>query len=367
MGAEESRAKAANEERPGCRSGCCRVEVSQAAARPRELPATGAQKLSHGGHRLLQEPFAGSLAQHLPTLLRTEEEAKALFAPLQGTDKVSPQGWKGFFCGAAMGPGLILLEALLVLMGLSLVPGAERRLKTPAARFLYQGKAECRLANGTRGEVRFLLRYIYDRQEIARFDSRRGTFEAVTELGRPDADYWNSQPGILDYKRGEVERFCRHNYGIYEHFLTTRKVQPTVKISPTKAEPLSHHTLLICTAAGYYPSEIKIKWLKNGQEQTEGVGYSDALQNGDWTFQNQVMLETVPERGDIYACQVEHSSREEPITVQWEPQTSDSAKSKVWTGVVGAVLGVVFVAVGLALYLKSGKATPLPPATALIR
>ncbi|XP_054833564.1 H-2 class II histocompatibility antigen, E-S beta chain-like isoform X3 [Eublepharis macularius] len=266
-----------------------------------------------------------------------------------------------------MGPGLILLEALLVLMGLSLVPGAERRLKTPAARFLYQGKAECRFANGTRGEVRFLQRYIYGRQELVRFDSRRGTFEAVTELGRPDADAWNSQKESLDLLRGEVERFCRHNYAVLEPGPAIgRKVQPTVKISPTKAEPLSHHTLLICTAAGYYPSEIKIKWLKNGQEQTEGVGYADELQNGDWTFQNQVMLETVPEQGDIYACQVEHSSREEPIAVQWEPQTSDSAKSKVWTGVVGAVLGVVFVAVGLALYLKSGKATPLPPATALI-
>ncbi|XP_054832757.1 H-2 class II histocompatibility antigen, E-S beta chain-like, partial [Eublepharis macularius] len=236
-----------------------------------------------------------------------------------------------------------------------------------SARFLHQGKLECRFANGTRGQVRYLQRYIYDRQEFARFDSRRGTYEAVTELGRPDAAYLNSQKEVLDYLRGEVDRLCRHNYAVLEPGPAIgRKVQPTVKISPTKAEPLSHHSLLICTAAGYYPSEIKIKWLKNGQEQTEGVGYSEELQNGDWTFQNQVMLETVPERGDIYACQVEHSSREEPITVQWEPQTSDSAKSKVWTGVVGAVLGLVFVAVGLALYLKSGKATPLPPATALI-
>ncbi|XP_054833589.1 H-2 class II histocompatibility antigen, E-S beta chain-like [Eublepharis macularius] len=266
-----------------------------------------------------------------------------------------------------MGPGLILLEALLVLMGLSLVPGAERRLKTPAAQFLLQMKSECRFANGTAGEVRFLERHFYDRQETLRFDSRRGTYEALTELGRPEADDWNSQKELLDDRRGEVERFCRHNYETAQGGqMVGRKVQPLVKISPTKAEPLSHHTLLICTAAGYYPSEIKIKWLKNGQEQTEGVGYADELQNGDWTFQNQVMLETVPEQGDIYACQVEHSSREEPIAVQWEPQTSDSAKSKVWTGVVGAVLGVVFVAVGLALYLKSGKATPLPPATALI-
>ncbi|XP_054833563.1 H-2 class II histocompatibility antigen, E-S beta chain-like isoform X2 [Eublepharis macularius] len=265
-----------------------------------------------------------------------------------------------------MGPGLILLEALLVLMGLSLVPGAERRLKTPAAHFLYQFKTECRFANGTRGEVRFLDRHFYDRQEFVRFDSRRGTFEAVTGLGRPVAAYWNSQKEWMDYKRGEVDRYCRHNYGIYEGFFRTRKAQPTVKISFTKAEPQSHHSLLICTATGYYPSGVNFKWLKNGQEQTEGVGYAEELQNGDWTFQNQVMLETVAERGDVYTCQVEHRSVEEPITVQWEPQRSDSANSKLWTGAMGGLLGVVLGVGGISLYLRKKKALPDAPAAGLM-
>ncbi|KAL8213565.1 UNVERIFIED_CONTAM: hypothetical protein K2H54_066830 [Gekko kuhli] len=271
-----------------------------------------------------------------------------------------------------MGPGLILLETLLALVLLLGPPlgvcGTERRLPTPpAAHFLAQSKSECRYANRTRGEVRFLDRYIYGREEIARFDSRRGEYEAVTELGRPSARYWNSLKDWMDYMRGAVDAFCRHNYGVFVRGrVITRTVVPTVKISPTKGDPRAHHTLLICTAAGYYPQEVKIKWLKNGQEQTAGVGYADELQNADWTFQYQAMLETVPQRGDVYACQVNHNSLKEPITVQWEPQTSDSARSKVWTGAVGAVLGLVFVAVGLSLYLKSRKATPLPPTTALI-
>ncbi|XP_054833577.1 H-2 class II histocompatibility antigen, E-S beta chain-like isoform X2 [Eublepharis macularius] len=260
-----------------------------------------------------------------------------------------------------MGPGLIL-PATLLLLGPSLVFGMEGRLNPPAPQFLYQGKHECHHANGTRGEVRYLERHFYGRQEFVRFDSRRGTFEAVTELGRPAADAWNSQKETLDYQRASVDRYCRYNYQIYEHFLTTRKVQPTVKISPTRADPLSHHSLLICTVAGYYPSGAKIKWLKNGQEQTEGVGYSEEFRDGDWTFQNQAMLETVPKRGDVYTCQVEHRSLEEPLTVQWESRRSDSAKSKVWTGAVGAVLGAVFVAVGLSLYLKKRKAFTAPAA-----
>ncbi|XP_062979035.1 H-2 class II histocompatibility antigen, E-S beta chain-like isoform X1 [Elgaria multicarinata webbii] len=261
-----------------------------------------------------------------------------------------------------------LLPLLMVLlMGSSVVPGAGGGKKPPPApHFLHQHKSECRFSNGTQ-QVRFLDRHFYGRQEIVRFDSARGDFEAVTPLGEPDAQYLNSQEEILQYQRTGVDRFCRHNYdNIYGPFSHRRRVQPSVSISPTKEDPLSPHTLLLCTAASFYPLEIEIQWLKNGQEQKEGVFYGEELRNGDWTYQTQVMLETKPEHGDVYTCQVEHASLEAPITVQWEPRKSDSARSKVWTGAVGAVLGVVFVAVGLSLYLKKKKAAPIQPPAALI-
>ncbi|XP_015682028.1 DLA class II histocompatibility antigen, DR-1 beta chain-like, partial [Protobothrops mucrosquamatus] len=118
-------------------------------------------------------------------------------------------------------------------------------------------------------------------------------------------------------------------------------------------DPASPHTILLCTARGFYPVEIEVRWLKNGRLEEEGVAFGEELQNGDWTYQLQVMLETQPQRGDVYACQVEHASLEAPITVQWEPHSSNSAKSKVWTGIVAAVIGVIFFTMGLSLYLKS--------------
>ncbi|XP_015686172.1 DLA class II histocompatibility antigen, DR-1 beta chain-like, partial [Protobothrops mucrosquamatus] len=129
----------------------------------------------------------------------------------------------------------------------------------------------------------------------------------------------------------------------------------TVSISPTKLDPASPNTILLCTARGFYPVEIKVRWLKNGRPEEEGVAFGEELQNGDWTYQLQVMLETQPQRGDVYTCQVEHASLEAPITVQWEPRSSNSAKSKLWTGIVAAVIGVIFFTMGLSLYLKSKK------------
>ncbi|XP_070586907.1 rano class II histocompatibility antigen, A beta chain-like [Erythrolamprus reginae] len=131
-------------------------------------------------------------------------------------------------------------------------------------------------------------------------------------------------------------------------------------------DPTSPNTILLCIMTGFYPMEIEVQWLKNGQPEKEGVAFGEVLQNGDWTYQLHVMLETQPQRGDIYTCKVEHASLEAPITVQWEPRSSRSARAKIWTGIMGAVIGVAFLAVGLFSYLKAKKAIPIQPPAALV-
>ncbi|XP_039225389.1 H-2 class II histocompatibility antigen, E-S beta chain-like [Crotalus tigris] len=256
------------------------------------------------------------------------------------------------------------LPLMLLLVGaLTRILGSEGGKETPA-HFLAQWKGECHFSNGTR-RVRLLHRYIYDRQEIARFDSDLGKYVAVTPLGQPAVDQWNSDKRILQYLRAAVDAFCRNNYGVAQRAsVVGRRAKPTISISPTKLDPASPNTILLCIVRGFYPMEIEVRWLKNGQPEKEGVAFGEELQNGDWTYQLQVTLEPQPQRGDVYTCQVEHASLEAPITVQWEPRSSNSARSKLWTGIVAAVIGVIFFAMGLSLYLKSKKATPIqPPAT----
>ncbi|XP_015686304.1 H-2 class II histocompatibility antigen, E-B beta chain-like, partial [Protobothrops mucrosquamatus] len=190
-------------------------------------------------------------------------------------------------------------------------------LLLPAAHFLVQGKLECHFFNGTQ-RVRLLDWYIYDRQEIAYFDSELGKYVAVTPLGQRDVDKWNSDKVFMQIKRAEVDSFCRHNYETAKAGqMVGRRAKPTVSISSTKLDPASPHTILLCTARGFYPVEIQVRWLKNGRPEEEGVAFGEELQNGDWTYQLQVMLETQPQRGDVYTCQVGHASLEAPITVQW--------------------------------------------------
>ncbi|KAM7146202.1 H-2 class II histocompatibility antigen, E-S beta chain-like [Macrochelys suwanniensis] len=223
----------------------------------------------------------------------------------------------------------------------------------PPGRFVFQGSCECQFTNGT-GRVRFLDRYVYNRQQIAHFDSAVGRYVADTELGRPDVELLNGQPTLLASMRAAVDWFCRYNYEAHKPFTIDRRVQPEVKVFPTKLGSQPHPHLLVCSVTGFYPGGIEIKWLKNGQEQTAGVVSTELLQNGDWTFQILVMLEMSPRRGDVYTCQVEHISLRDPLSVHWEAQ-SDSARSKMLTGVGGFVLGLIFLVPGLLIYLKNRK------------
>ncbi|XP_023480456.2 H-2 class II histocompatibility antigen, E-S beta chain-like [Equus caballus] len=222
--------------------------------------------------------------------------------------------------------------------------------------FMVQAKSECHFSNGME-RVRLLDRYFYNGEENVRFDSDVGEFRAMTELGRLDAEHWNRQKDDLERKRAEVDTFCKHNYGIFDSFMVQRRVEqvePTVTVYPVKTQPLQHHNLLICSVNGFYPGHIEVRWLWNGQEEEAGVISTGLIRNGDWTFQTLVMLETVPQSGEVYTCQVDHPSLTSPITVEWRAQ-SESAQSKMLSGVGGFVLGLLILGAGLFSHCRNQK------------
>nr|CBX53608.1 MHC class II antigen [Macaca fascicularis] len=247
----------------------------------------------------------------------------------------------GGSCMAALTVTLMVLSSPLALAG------------DTQPRFLEEVKYKCHFFNGTE-RVRFLERLFYNQEEFVRFDSDVGEFRAVTELGRPVAENWNSRKDLLEDRRAQVDTVCRHNYRVFESFTVQRRVQPKVTVYPAKTQPLQHHNLLVCSVSGFYPGSIEVRWFRNGQEEKAGVVSTGLIQNGDWTFQTLVMLETVPRSGEVYTCQVEHPSVTSPLTVEWRAR-SESAQSKMLSGVGGFVLGLLFLGAGLFAYFRNQK------------
>ncbi|NXX59757.1 HB2L protein, partial [Scopus umbretta] len=211
--------------------------------------------------------------------------------------------------GRVLGAGAVLVA--LVVLGADLACGEET-----SGFFQECFVAECQYSNGTE-KVRFLESYIYNRQKTLHFDSDVGQYVADSPLGEAQAQYWNSQPDILESEQAAVDTFCRHNYGVSTPFIVERRVQPEVRVSPLQSSSLPQTNRLACYVTGFYPAEMEVKWFKNGQEETEHVVSTDVIPNGDWTYQVLVMLETTPQRGDTYTCQVEHASLQHPITHHW--------------------------------------------------
>uniref|UniRef100_A0A286XAC4 HLA class II histocompatibility antigen, DRB1-1 beta chain-like n=1 Tax=Cavia porcellus TaxID=10141 RepID=A0A286XAC4_CAVPO len=218
--------------------------------------------------------------------------------------------------------------------------------------FLGQMKGECHFFHGIQ-RVQQVTRYIYNQEEFLRFDSDVGEFRAVTELGRAIAEDFNSQKDVLDSYRAAVDR-CRNNYELVR-ILLGRRAEPKVTVYPTRTQPLQHHNLLVCSVSGFYPGHIEVRWFRNGREEEAGVVSTGLIQNGDWTFQTLVMLETVPQRGEVYACRVEHPSWSSPVMVEWETQ-SGSAQNKMLSGIIACGLGLLFLGVGLFLSFKTHEA-----------
>ena len=86
---------------------------------------------------------------------------------------------------------------------------------------------------------------------------------------------------------------------------------------PERTPLLQQHNLLLCSVTGFYPGDISVRWFRNGQEERSRVLSTGLVRNGDWTFQTTVMLEMIPELGDVYSCLVEHPSLLRPVSVSW--------------------------------------------------
>lgn len=258
--------------------------------------------------------------------------------------------------------GLWTAAAMVTLVVLS-APVAEGR--DAPQDFVYQFKGLCYYTNGTQ-RVRLVAQNIYNGEEYVRYDSDWGEHRAVTELGRWTAKYWNGQEDLMERRRAEMDTVCRNNYPMDEAMALHQRAEPTVTISPSRTEALNHHNMLVCSVTDFYPGQVKVRWFRNNQEETAGVVSTPLIRNGDWTFQILVMLEMTPQRGDVYTCHVEHPSRQSPIRVEWRAQ-SESAQSKMLSGIGGFVLGLIFLGLGLFVRQRKQKGSHGPPPAGLLR
>uniref|UniRef100_A0A8C3S6Q3 Ig-like domain-containing protein n=1 Tax=Chelydra serpentina TaxID=8475 RepID=A0A8C3S6Q3_CHESE len=158
----------------------------------------------------------------------------------------------------------------------------------------------------------------YDGRDFITFDKETMTWVAADIGAQITKRRWDAEVFDNQYwKRYREERCISWLRSSLEYGkeILQRKERPTARVSDRS----SHDglTTLSCKVSGFYPRDITVTWLKNGESRQQDTYSEGILPSGDGTYQTWVTMEIDPKITAHYSCHVEHESLLEPLSVSW--------------------------------------------------
>ncbi|XP_003460095.1 H-2 class II histocompatibility antigen, E-S beta chain isoform X1 [Oreochromis niloticus] len=214
-------------------------------------------------------------------------------------------------------------------------------------------------------DMKYIRSYYYNKIEVTRFDSDVRKFVGYTEYGVKKAETWNNDQAHMAAFRVEKERYCYTNIGIWYRNILSKSAKPYVKLHSTTPDYSHHPAMLVCSVYDFFPSKIKVSWLRDGQEVTSDVTSTEEMADGDWYYQTHSHLEYTPRSGEKISCKVEHASLEKPLITDWDPSSDssmpESERNKLAIGASGLILGLILSLAGFIYYRRKAQGRILVP------
>ncbi|XP_068929503.1 BOLA class I histocompatibility antigen, alpha chain BL3-7-like [Petaurus breviceps papuanus] len=198
----------------------------------------------------------------------------------------------------------------------------------------YQRLVGCEMfSNGTfrRGFEQFA----YDGQDYISLDLETLSWTAAVQSALNSKHKWEAEQGIAERQKVYLNTKCiwwLQKYLEYGKEMLLRTEPPSVQV--TRHASPNGEVILRCRAQEFYPSEISLSWLRDGEEQLQDVEFIETRPAGDGTFQKWAAVRIISGQEGKYTCLVRHEGLSEPLTLKWEPQSSS-----IWLIVV--VIAVV--------------------------
>uniref|UniRef100_A0A8P4KA51 Ig-like domain-containing protein n=1 Tax=Dicentrarchus labrax TaxID=13489 RepID=A0A8P4KA51_DICLA len=214
------------------------------------------------------------------------------------------------------------------------------------------GFARCQFSFPDGHDAVYLEQYYFNKRLVALYNGTLGKMIGYTKETIKYANIYNNNPAFVNWGKRKTE-LCKRNTPLAYNALL-KSVEPSVRLRSVEAVDSRHPGMLVCSAYNFYPQQIRLTWLRNGQEETSDVMSTDELPNGNWLYQIHSFLEFTPRPGEKITCMVEHASLMEPKLYDWEP-TADSGTNNIVVGTAGLLLGLVFSVAGLLYYKKKSS------------
>uniref|UniRef100_A0A3B4YY88 Ig-like domain-containing protein n=1 Tax=Seriola lalandi dorsalis TaxID=1841481 RepID=A0A3B4YY88_SERLL len=201
-------------------------------------------------------------------------------------------------------------------------------------------------------EVEYIVTNLYNKKLMMEFNSTRGNWTGFTAYSMEIVKNRNNP---LDRIQREFEKkvLCTDNIGFIQKFGKCIFFSRLLQISK-----YLHPAMLVCSAYHFYPKQIRVTWLQNGQAMTLEISSSDVLPDGDWYYQIHSYMAYTPSPGEKITCMVEHLGLSEPplfLTIL-EPSLPVVEWIKIVVGLCGMMLGFVIVSSGFIYYKKKSAA-----------
>ncbi|XP_069580819.1 H-2 class II histocompatibility antigen, E-S beta chain-like isoform X1 [Brachyistius frenatus] len=231
----------------------------------------------------------------------------------------------------------------------------------PTDGFLEFTLARCEFNVTDVNKAEYILSLFYERKEYIRYSSSLGKFVGFTAYGVMNAERLNNDTAELSQRKGETERYCRRNAGIWKETVLSKSVSPSVRLSSSTSSSGRHPSMLVCSVYDFFPKQIQVSWLRDGQKITSDVTSTEELADGDWYYQVHSELEYTPRSGEKISCVVEHASLDKPLITDWDPSMPESERNKIAIGASGLVLGLILSLAGFIYYKRKARGRILVP------
>ncbi|XP_015343005.1 HLA class II histocompatibility antigen, DM beta chain [Marmota marmota marmota] len=185
-------------------------------------------------------------------------------------------------------------------------------------------------------------------------------FGTLYPLAQQISQYLNHNDNLLQRLRNGLQDCATHTQPFWKS-LTNRTRPPSVQVAQTTPFNTREPVMLACYVWGFYPAEVTITWMKNGQFINPNNSAQKTSQpNGDWTYQTVSHLPLTPSYGDIYTCVVEHFGNPGLIFQDWTPGLSPVQTVKVSVSAVTLALGLIIFSLGCISWRNSASSSYIP-------
>ncbi|XP_027732857.1 HLA class I histocompatibility antigen, A-2 alpha chain-like [Vombatus ursinus] len=187
---------------------------------------------------------------------------------------------------------------------------------------------------------RGFLQYAYDGRDYIALDTETSTWTAAVPPAVNTKHKWEADSGYTEGQKAYLEETC---------VLWVKKYLEMGKETLQRADPpsarVTRHTAphgevsLRCRAQDFYPADISLTWLRDGEEQLQDVEFIETRPAGDGTFQKWAGVDVTSGQEGKYTCRVQHEGLPEPLILKWEPESSSP-----WF-IVGVIAVLLLIAV----------------------